>query len=193
MDDAGRGLALRDESVPALGCRGHQHHARGRAHAAQRQPVDRSRQASPGELRGIIRRIERGLLDSDVLPVDVQLVSDDHGKHRLHALPDLGVLGDDCHDAVRGDADERVRREVRRGRRPPISRPAEPREIGGEQHPAAHDRGDAEELATADACRGVHDQTPPRFGSPVARPRPTGTASLGVISAARWIAWRIRR
>ena len=39
------------------------------------------------------------------------------GQHRLHALPDLRVLGDDRDEAVRRQLDVRVRREVARLRR----------------------------------------------------------------------------
>ena len=83
------------------------------------------------------------LLDAHVLPLDVELLGDQHREHRLHALPDLRILGDDRDDAVRRDADERVRRELggagaaqRRGER---FRRLEQLDVAAEQHAAAGD------------------------------------------------------
>ena len=45
-------------------------------------------------------RVDVGLLDRDLLPVDVELLGDQHRQHRLDALADLGVLGDDRDRAV---------------------------------------------------------------------------------------------
>ena len=49
-------------------------------------------------------------------PVDVQLLGDQHRQHRLDALADLRVLGDDGDAAIGGDRDERGRCERRRRR-----------------------------------------------------------------------------
>ena len=53
--------------------------------------------------------IEVGQLNFDVLPIDVQLVRDHHGKRGAHALPDFGILRDNRHDSVRRHANERQR------------------------------------------------------------------------------------
>ena len=97
----------------------------------------------------------RRLLDAHVLPVDVQLLGDQHREHRLHALTDLRILGDDRDDAVGRDADERVRREFRGARaadrRRERFRRLEQLDVAGEQHAAAGDGGDAKEGAAIDA------------------------------------------
>src|SRR6185312_14336125 len=50
-----------------------------------------------------LRRVEIGLFDVDVLPVDVELFGDQHWQHVLDALAKLGIF---CHDgdgSVGGD------------------------------------------------------------------------------------------
>jgi hypothetical protein len=55
-------------------------------------------------LRTIFCFVEIGLLDADVLPVDVEFVSDKHGEMRFDTLADFGILAHDGNDAVSGNA-----------------------------------------------------------------------------------------
>jgi hypothetical protein len=57
-------------------------------------------------------RVERRLLDSNIRPLDVQFVGDDHRKHGLYALTDLRILRDDRDDSIWRHPNERVRREL---------------------------------------------------------------------------------
>jgi len=59
---------------------------------------------------GVLGRRGRWL-DTDGLPVGVELFGNDHRKRRVDALSHLGLVDDDGHDVVRADAHERVRRE----------------------------------------------------------------------------------
>ena len=69
--------------------------------------------AAARELRGrSFVVVERRLLDPHVFQSTSSSSAISIGQHRLDALADLGVLGDDRDDAVGGDADEGVRREV---------------------------------------------------------------------------------
>ena len=77
-----------------------EHLADRRADLAQRIPVGRRRRAAAGVLPAVLRLVEIGLLDPDALPLDVELVGDDHRQRGLDALPDLRVLRDDGDDVV---------------------------------------------------------------------------------------------
>ena len=73
----------------------------------------------PVDLAAVLRRIEIGLLDLDVLPIDVEFFGDQHRQHVLDALPDFGVLGHDRDRAVGGDLMKSSGGRRRRGPRPP--------------------------------------------------------------------------
>ena len=87
---------------------------------------------------------------ADLVPVHVELLGDQHREHRLHALPDLRVLGDDRDEAVRRQLDEGVRRERSALRRRHRLEPAEWLERGGDEDTAARERRDLEELPPVD-------------------------------------------
>ena len=53
--------------------------------------------------------IRRGALDTNVLPVGVELFGDDSGEACVNALPHLQVLGEYGHGVVNADTHERVR------------------------------------------------------------------------------------
>ena len=126
-----------------------QHRAAGGADATHRQPVVRGGGAAARALGLVLRGIEVTLLDADLVPVHVQLLGDEHGQHRLHALPDFRVLGDDGDEAVGRERDVGVRRELGGlGGRQGIESPE--RFEGRDQHPAARERGDLQELAPVD-------------------------------------------
>ena len=97
---AGAGGQLRFGHIPGLRGRGDEQLPSGGAHPAQRVPIGRRGRAAAGALRAVLGFVEVGLLDLDVLPIDVQLIGDDHGQMGLDALADLGILGHDGHDAV---------------------------------------------------------------------------------------------
>ena len=144
--------ALRLGHAPRLRRGGDHHRLARRPDTAQRFPVVRRRGAAAGRLPAVLR-VEIGLLDLHLLPLDVELLGDQHRQHRLDALPDLGVLRHDRHRAVGGDADERGREERRRRRRALLGqRHSERLEVAGEQHPAARERRDAQESTT------IHEQ-----------------------------------
>jgi len=69
----------------------------------------------PAELRAVLG-VKIGLPDRHILPVDLELVGDDHRQHRLDTLTHFGIDGHDRHRAIGRDADEHVRYEGR-GRR----------------------------------------------------------------------------
>ena len=80
--------------------------------------VGRDRPAATLEL-GTVLRVEIGLLDLDLCPVDVELVGDDLRQRSPDALARLGVLRDDGEGVVGMDRDVGVRRErFGRGARP---------------------------------------------------------------------------
>src|SRR5208282_4876492 len=87
------GTALRCRDAPGAGCRGDQHLAPSGADPAQRVPVQWCRLAAAGVLPAEFFRIERGLLNVHLVPVDIQFLGDEHRQHRLDTLSDLGVLG----------------------------------------------------------------------------------------------------
>ena len=62
-----------------------------------------------------VLRVQVGLLDLDLRPVDVELVGDDHRQRGLDALSGLRILRDDREGVVGVDRDVGVWRERRRG------------------------------------------------------------------------------
>ncbi len=104
------GGAVGGAAAPGLGGGGDQHLTASRAGAAQGLPVHRGGETAAGELGPVFCWIVVGLLDADILPVDVEFFGDQHGQHGLDALTDLRILGHDGDDAVGGDADESVER-----------------------------------------------------------------------------------
>ncbi len=151
--DAFGRLELGLRHVERLRRRGDKHRAPRRADLTHRHPVRRRRRAAARALRLELGRVEQRLFDANVLPRHVQLVGDDHRKHRLHALPDLRVLGDDRDDAVRRDANEVAERGLgrRRRERERFGRFTE-LDVRAEQNAAAGERGDAQERTPVD-CR----------------------------------------
>jgi hypothetical protein len=54
--------------------------------------------------------------DLDAAQVDLQLLGDQHGQRGPDPLPHLGLVHDDRDEVGLADADEGIRRELRRGR-----------------------------------------------------------------------------
>jgi hypothetical protein len=67
--------------------------------------------------------VQIGLLDANVLPIDVQFFGDEHGERSLHALTDFRIFRRDGHKTIGMDLDEGRWRKglVRGGRRLPQS------------------------------------------------------------------------
>ena len=158
VDDAGLGRALLRIGLPLPGSGRDEHGAGGGAHAAHRLVVHGRRHAAAGHLAAVLRRIEVRLLDADLAPRDVELLGDEHRQHRLDALADLGVLGHDRRDAVRGQPDEGVERRLGAGIGGDRSRAARAvqREAGADQHAAAGQGGDVKEAAPGEGAGLVH-------------------------------------
>ena len=125
-----------------------QHGAGHGADAAQVVPVHRRGQAAAGELAAVELGIVVGLLDADVLPVDVQLLGDHHRQRGLDALTDLRVLGHDGDDAVGRDAHIGVQR-----RAPAASAASALAAMREAEHQAAADDGGLQEVAARGAGR----------------------------------------
>ena len=89
-------------------------------------------------MRTVLGLIEIGQLDFDVLPIDVQLIRDDHRQVSLGTLADFGVLGKDVDGPVRVDADKRIRSQRRGGLGWGLGR--ERLSVQAEQHSAARYR-----------------------------------------------------
>ena len=47
------------------------------------------------------------MLDTNVFPIHIEFVRKNHGQMSFHALPNFGILGQDCDHAVRRNAEER--------------------------------------------------------------------------------------
>ena len=157
MDDAAGGsLAFGFRDGPGLRGGGDEHLAAGGANTAKRIPVDGSGGAASGALRAVNGFVEVGLLDADGLPIDVELVGDDHGEAGLDALTDFRILADDGDGAVGGDADESGGQEGWNGR---LRRLREKFRsdfgVEGEEESATGDGGDTKEGATIKEC-SVH-------------------------------------
>ena len=127
--------------------------SRVRAGATHRLVVHRRGQAAAGELALVLVGVEPGLLHTDLAPVHVELLGDQHRQHGLDPLADLGVLRHDRDAIVGGDLDEgRENRLVgalaergRGGLAPPHA----------DQHAAARERADLQEAAARYARGGV--------------------------------------
>ena len=150
-----RGAALGLGYPPRLrGCRD-QHLSAGCASPAQWVPVGWRRGAAPGPLSAVGRLVEIRLLDPDVLPVDIELLCDQHRQHRLDALADLWILGHDRQATVCGEMDKAVWHE--RGRPGGLAeRLGERIEIGGQDEPSAGHGTDAQKAAAIDTNGGSH-------------------------------------
>jgi len=92
-----------------LARRGHDEHRPGSCTSLpHRQPVRRRGAASTRTLPAVLLLVGQRLLDVDLLPVNVEFLGDKHRQHRLHALPDFGILGTDDDAVVGIDADEGI-------------------------------------------------------------------------------------
>ena len=107
VNRAGRGGALACRYAPRLRRRRHEHQTHGRADAPQRIVVVRRCGAAARVLRSVPGLIEIGLLDAHLVPINFELLGNQHGQRRLDALADFRVLRHDRDDVVR-DLDERV-------------------------------------------------------------------------------------
>ena len=139
--------------IPGLRGGGDEHLAAGGADLAQGIPVDGRGGAAAGALRAVLRFVEVGLLDLDVLPIDVELVGDDHGEMGLDALADLGILGDDGDDAVGVNLTKARRYEVPAAGRGGLGEELRDADRLNVERPRACRRrqsGDAEERATVE-------------------------------------------
>ena len=134
---SGRRRQLRLRNAPRLGGGRDHHRARGRADLAHWIPRLRDRGAAAGRLVRIFRGVEIRLFHPHIFPIDVQFVSNDHGKGSLHSLADLRILRHDCDNAVGTDANKRVgNRNYARRRSLSKDRGLE---VEAEQHAAAAD------------------------------------------------------
>src|SRR6266481_7242554 len=105
MDDAaGRRLTFGLRDGPGLRSSRDKHLAAGGTDAAQWIPIGGSRSAATGALRTIFSFVEIGLFDADVLPIDIEFVSDKHGEMSFDALADFGILAHDGNNAISGNA-----------------------------------------------------------------------------------------
>ena len=113
-DDASRRgqLALRD--APLLRRRGQHDEPAARPHQAHVLVVGGNRAAATFDLSAVLR-VEVGLLDLHLRPVDVEFIGDDLRERGLDALPGLRILRDDREGVVGVNRDVGVRRERRRG------------------------------------------------------------------------------
>ena len=155
MHRTGMRLTLALRNAPRLRGRRDEHRPRRRADAPHRQPVCRRRCTPAGPLVLELLRVERRLFDAPVFPVDVQLLGDEHWQHRLDALADLRVLGDDRDDAGRRDTNEGVRHEIggaagyALGARQ-CGGAGKRLEVAGDQHATTDQRARAKKVPAAD-------------------------------------------
>ena len=77
------------------------------------QPCRRVRGAS-GKLPAVDLLVQFGLLDANILPVDIQFLGNQHGQHVAHALAGLRGARHDGDHAIRSNVDEGLWRQVRR-------------------------------------------------------------------------------
>ena len=135
---------------------GDEHLTAGSADAAQRIPVDGRGRAATGSLRTIFCFVKIGLLDADILPVDVEFVGDNHGETGFYALADLRILAHDGDNAIRCDADEGGGNECRgRGLWRLSKKFSDGIEMECNEDASAGDSGDAEKTAAIEE-RGLH-------------------------------------
>ena len=97
-------------------CRcGDQHRARRSASLPQAIVFGPCARAAAGHLHSkhgvVVRRIDWRRLDSNLVPIGIQLLGHEHWKSGVNALPHFGVVDDHGHPIVGADADECVRRE----------------------------------------------------------------------------------
>src|SRR5204862_1098979 len=109
--------------------------------------------------------VEVGLADANVLPIRIHLLGDDHRQRGAHALPHVRLRDVDRDDAVGADFDERAEG-MRR-----VARFRGARELQAEDEARGGGGGELDEVAAGD-FDDAH-----RYTS----------------SAARWIAFRIRK
>ena len=112
-DVSGLGCERGLVDAPILSRRFDEKSSRGGAGGPERLPRRYDASATARELHakeeiGIFGRSRRRL-DSDALPVGVELLRDQHRKRGVHALSHLGLVDDDGDDVVGCDADESVR------------------------------------------------------------------------------------
>ena len=110
IDHAGFRAAFRRRDIPGLRGGSDKHLAAGCADPAQRIVVQRRRPAAAGKLLAVFGGVERRLLDSHILPRNIEFFGDHHRQHGLDALADLRILRHDGDDAVGRDADKGVQR-----------------------------------------------------------------------------------
>ena len=113
-DDTARRAQLALCDIPLLRRRCQHEEPAARSHQAHVLVVGGDRAAATLDLRAVLR-IQVGLLDLDLRPVDVELVGDDHRQRGLDALSSLGILRDDREGVVGVDRDVGVWRERGRG------------------------------------------------------------------------------
>ena len=100
--------------VPLLRRRCQHEEPAARSHQTHVLVVGGNRAAATLDLRAVLR-VQVGLLDLDLRPVDVEFIGDDHRERGLDALSGLRILRDDGEGVVGVDRDVGVRRERRRG------------------------------------------------------------------------------
>ena len=145
--DAALGHALGGRDVPRRGGRVHQRQAGGGAGARERVEGPVHRPAAAGEHQAVLL-VGRRIVDADVLPVRLQLLGDDLGQRRAHALPHLGLGDVHGHETVGGDGEHRAGIEGGRSRG-----------VGGAEERKAEGEADGgggaggEERAPRESCR----------------------------------------
>ena len=94
--------------LPGLCSRGDQHLTAGGANPPHGLPVVRGSAAATRALDAVLR-VEIGLLDFDVLPIDIQFFGDEHREHGLDALTDFRIPREQGDRPVGRDANKRIR------------------------------------------------------------------------------------
>ncbi len=162
---------------PGFRGRGDEHRARRRARLAHRLPVPAHRGRSAGRLHAEDRIGERlidpRLLDPHPRPVGVQLLGDQHGNRRVHALAHLGETAHHGDIVVRRDAQIGAHPRLLPGA---LSEPGRARQGEADDEASAGHRGGLEEFA----ARGIH-----WFGAHDYAPFALAAASL--IAARIWL------
>ena len=126
----------------------------------ERQPVRRRCHAATGPLRPKACRVEGGIDHLHLVPVNVELVGDQHGQHRLDTLANFRVFAGDDHSAIHvqcypdgkrgtGDAGWRAGLCHAVGQR---------RQCQLQYQPTAHERGGLQKGSTAHSLLGHQDR-----------------------------------
>ena len=152
MDDLALvGRELGGRHAPGLGRGLDEHDPGGGAGLAEAQVVVRRGAAAARELGADVAAQTR-LLDHDGGEIGIELLGHDHGQGSLHALARLGILREDGDDVLRGDLDERIRRELPGRAVEHSARLGECRAGQGvaDDEAAAREGGDAEEFAAGE-------------------------------------------